>query len=156
MMEIRPSDPEFVRVWNRVSKPQDSTEAPTPTPGWAEFLEGRLQAECQRVRDYRQLNLRQPLHESESRVKALGAAQFFQTGSTQFRHAPQGAPNCYSSKPEAIRTLYQNECAAETDYRRAAETCTDATLAGVFLRCAQSCQNGRLALWRSIEQAQYI
>ena len=30
------------------------------------------------------------------------------------------------------------------------------TLAGVFLRCAQSCQNGRLALWRIIENAQRI
>ena len=56
----------------------------------------------------------------------------------------------------SIRTLYQNEHAAEADYRRAAEICTDATLAGVFLRCAQSCQNGRLALWRIIENAQRI
>lgn len=156
MMEIRPSDPEFVRVWNRVSKPQDSTEAPRPAPGWTEFLEGKLQAECQRVRDYRRLNLRQPLRESEARVRALGAAQFFQTGKAQFRHAPMGEPNRYESRPEAIRTLYQNEYAAETDYRRAAETCTDATLAGVFLRCAQSCQTGRLALWQAVENAQSI
>ena len=97
-----------------------------------------------------------PLRESQSRACALGAAQFFQTGAADLTHAPKGEANRYQTRAEAIRTLYQNEHAAEADYRRAAEICTDATLAGVFLRCAQSCQNGRLALWRIIENAQRI
>lgn len=158
MLDLKPTDPEFVRVWNRVSKPRtDAETAETAvSAGWVEFLEGRLEAERQRVRDYRALAFPIPLRESQSRACALGAARFFQTGAADLTHAPKGEANRYQTRAEAIRTLYQNEHAAEADYRRAAEICTDATLAGVFLRCAQSCQNGRLALWRIIENAQRI
>ena len=158
MLDLKPTDPEFVRVWNRVSKPRTDAETAetAASAGWAEFLEGRLEAERQRVRDYRVLAFPIPLRESRSRACALGAARFFQTGAADLTHAPKGEANRYQTRAEAIRTLYQNEHAAEADYRRAAEICTDATLAGVFLRCAQSCQNGRLALWRIIENAQRI
>lgn len=158
MLDLKPTDPEFVRVWNRVSRPGNDTEAAetAASAGWAEFLEGRLEAERQRARDYRALAFPVPLRESQIRACALGAARFFQTGAADFSRTPKGAANRYRTRAEAIRTLYQNERAAEADYRRAAEICTDATLAGVFLRCAQSCQNGRLALWRIIENAQRI
>ncbi|HBK03937.1 MAG TPA: hypothetical protein DDY87_06095 [Clostridiales bacterium] len=158
MLELRPTDPEFVRVWSRVNKPKNDAAdtEPAASAGWAEFLEGRLETERQRVRDYRALALQSPLTESRSRVRALGAARFFQTGAADFNHTPKGAANRYPTRAEAIQALYQSEHAAEADYRRAAEICTDATLAGVFLRCAQSCQNGRLALWRIIENAQLI
>ena len=158
MLDLKPTDPEFVRVWNRVSKPRTDAETAeaAASAGWVEFLDGRLEAERQRVRDYRALAFPIPLRESRSRACALGAARFFQTGAADLTHAPKGAANRYQTRAEAIRTLYQNERAAEADYRRAAEICTDATLAGVFLRCAQSCQNGRLALWRIIENAQRI
>ena len=49
MLDLKPTDPEFVRVWNRVSKPRTDAETAetAASAGWVEFLEGRLEAERQ-------------------------------------------------------------------------------------------------------------
>ena len=157
MLDLKPTDPEFVRVWNRVSKPRTDAETAetAASAGWAEFLEGRLEAEHQRVRDYRALAFPIPLRESRS------------------RHAHWERPDSsrpaqwISLTPEGRGEPLSDESGGHTDalsertrrrgglppgrrdlHRRHA--------GGVFLRCAQSCQNGRLALWRIIENAQRI
>ena len=77
MLDLKPTDPEFVRVWNRVSKPRTDAETAetAASAGWLEFLEGRLEAERQRVRDYRALAFPIPLRESRSRACSEGRGE---------------------------------------------------------------------------------
>ena len=151
-MEIRPIDPEFVRVWSRV-KGDAPASAPTPEPepeDWEDFLTGKLRAELERQRLYRMLGLEHAARESLSRAKKLSTAWFFRSGQ---RCWPQtlGRTEKYPSRAEAIRQLYHAEELSERDYLAAKERCVNATLCDVFFHCAKTCRDTRQRLWNAIE-----
>lgn len=154
-MEIKPIDPEFVRVWSRV-KGEPSAPGPVPAPQqdsgeWGEFLTGKIRAELHRWQDYCALGLAGPAQDSRSRVKKLSAAWFFRSGE---RYLPRvsGLPTRYPNRLEGVRRLYQSEQLSEQDYRQAGEACGDDELRPVFEACARSCQETRRRLWQLAEK----
>ena len=149
-MEIQPTDPEFVRVWNRV-KGENGAPAPAQASGeWEEFLTGKIRAELQRRRDYLALGLSAPARDSLARAKKLSAAWFFRSG-TRYLPLTGGHPNRYPNRPEAIRQLYQGERLSEQDYLRAKETCSEEELQLVFDACADACRATCRTLWKIVE-----
>ena len=145
-MEIKATDPEFVRVWERVKKPAPAPEEVQAQDDWEEFLTGKIRAELERRRLYLALGLAAPARESYLRAKTLSAAWFFRSGQ-RFRPSGLGARTVYPTRDEAIRQLYHSEALSERDYLAAREGCGDELLEEVFAQCAEGCRRAKKSLW---------
>ena len=148
-MEIKATDPEFVRVWERVKKPAPAPEEVQAQDNWEEFLTGKIRAELERRRVYLALGLAVPARESALRAKILAAAWFFHSGQ-HYQPSRLGPRASYPTRDEAIRQLYHSEELSERDYLAAREGCGNELLEEVFAQCAQGCRRAKKALWETV------
>ena len=137
-MEIKPVEPEFDRVWQRVTGA--GAELPVPEALLAAALEGELA----RWTQYRALGLWGPARECARRVALLRRVAFFLEGRMPKSEAPSPPP----APPEVLlRGLFLAEGAAEGRYRSLAAGLGDPILARALYQCAESCSRTRRLLW---------
>lgn len=141
-MEIKPVDPEFGRVWHRVT--QAEGEALIPEGIFAAAIQGELG----RLSRYWGLGFVSPARECARRVAQLRRVAFFLEGTI----AP-AQPTQPVSGPakELLRGLFLAEGAAEQRYRSLAAGMTDPILARALYHCADSCARTRQFLWQAVK-----
>lgn len=141
-MEIKPLDPEFGRVWHRVTRP--GGEELVPEGVFAAALRGELA----RLGQYRALGFAGPARECARRGAQLRRVTFFLEGNTP----PLQPPQPVSGPPkELLRGLFLAEGAAENRYRSLAAGMTDPILARALYLCADSCARTRQLLWQMVK-----
>ena len=165
-MDIRSSDPEFVRIWSRVKAaeaPTDPASAPDVPPlgdasaGEGPFLTAAIRGELARWRSCQRLcqwgdAAAAPLGRGAlSRAKQLSAAWLLISGE---RYLPLGdtAPLPFRRREEGWRALFRGAQRAGFDYRAQAEKTGDPLLKTRYLALAQASESDAEAVLRRLEQ----
>ncbi len=150
-MDIKPTDPAFAQVWQRVkgSPPDQHPSAPTERP-WERFVTDCIRAELTRRQTCLRWGLESAARENWRRARKLATAWFFHTGVFPWPTQLPPPERCHS-RCAAIRQLYRAETQAGQAYLRAAAVCPEASLRETFARCAEGCRRSCAMLWRAVE-----
>ena len=165
-MDIRSSDPEFVRIWSRVkaagagADPAAAADAPPPEnagAGDGPFLTAAIRGELARWRSCQRLcqwgdAAAAPLgRDALRRARQLSAVWLLISGE---RYLPLGeaAPLPFRRREEGWRALFRSERQAASEYRAQAEKTGDPLLKKRYLDLARASDGAAETVLRRLER----